>query len=81
MGSQEGGNISIISYNDGSVIATLPLAQGDVPMMSIYNDKVLVLQEQGSKARFMQIPTGESKQANMLRSPCFHLDQVSGGGQ
>ena len=54
MAGHDLGSYTILSYQTGEVIAALPMQQGDIPMMSALNDKILVVTDQGQKAHFMQ---------------------------
>ena len=49
-GNPEIGAYTILDYNTGNVLATLPLQQGEVPMMCALNDKFLIVTGQGMKA-------------------------------
>ena len=54
MAGHDLGSYTILSYQTGEVIAALPMQQGDIPMMSALNDKILVVTDQGQKAHFLQ---------------------------
>ena len=40
----------ILRYSDGNVVAKLDLVKQDVPMMSVYRDKCLVVSRLGQEA-------------------------------
>ena len=40
----------ILSYSDGNIVAKLDLVNQDVPMMSVYKDKCLVVSKLGKEA-------------------------------
>ena len=54
MAGHDLGSYTILNYQTGEVIAALPLQQGDIPMMSALNDKILVVTDQGQRAQFME---------------------------
>lgn len=44
-------------------------------MMSVLNDKVLVVTAHGNRANFLSVDPNGSKQAVLSRSPYFNLDR------
>jgi len=47
------GTIIVLNYNNGSILAQLPLQYQEDAMLSVYNDKVLVSDDCGTRARLM----------------------------
>lgn len=43
-------NYMIMDYNDGQLVAKHELVNGDVPMMSVFKDKCLVVTRLGKEA-------------------------------
>jgi len=41
--SNDGGAYTILDYGTGNILATLPLQPGESPMMSVLNDKFLIV--------------------------------------
>jgi hypothetical protein len=78
LGSHEGGAYTILDYNNGNILATLPLQQGESPMMSVLNDKLLVVTQNGTRAHFMSANPGGGQTAVLSRSPSFNLEQNLG---
>jgi hypothetical protein len=46
-------NYMIMDYTDGQLVAKYELVNGDVPMMSVYKDKCLVVTRLGKEAQFL----------------------------
>ena len=70
----DAGAYTILNYTNGEVIATHSLQVVDVPMMSVLNDKLLVLTDGGRKANFFA-------EGGLRRSPSFFLDAHGGTTQ
>ena len=43
-------NYMVMDYNDGQLVAKYELVNGDVPMMSVFKDKCLVVTRLGKEA-------------------------------
>ena len=48
--TSEGGSYTILDYSTGNILATLTLQQGESPMMSVLNDKFIVVTQNGTRA-------------------------------
>lgn len=53
-GRSDGGAYTILNANNGDILAVLGVPQGTPAMMSVLNDKLLVVTDQGTRAHFLQ---------------------------
>ena len=60
----------ILSYSDGNIVAKLDLVNQDVPMMSVYKDKCLVVSKLGKEAQYLETKDGGS----LKDRPFFDLE-------
>ena len=61
-------NYMILNYRDGVMTANLALVNQDIPMMSVYKDKCLVVSKLGKEAQYLE-PGGTLKD-----QPYFDLE-------
>lgn len=57
----DGGAYTILDYNTGDILAILGIPQGMNPMMSVLNEKVLVVTTNGTRANFLSVDPNGSK--------------------